>query len=248
MKSIADRVGLSVQGVSGYLREMTAEGLIHREGGAYVATVSGVAHLHEQFKHLQAFVEQSSHAMRLLDSCAAIAGADIAPGQQVGLFMEGGTLVAYPDRPSASRGKALHGGQRGTDIAVVELEGIVDHRLGRIRLLRLPGSREGGSGAVDRASARRFLARQTPDLVGVTDPVATVVAKQMDIAIDLEYAAVSAALDAAQRGLDVLLLASEDTASEAVSHLEAGNEGREEKISYEVFSLPPRGGDNGDEK
>ncbi len=240
MKSIARKIGMTVQGVSGYLKDMSEEGLIYRAGGFYAATMRGVELLHEKFKDLKDFVERSSREMRILDICSAIAGADMEEGDRAGLFMEEGYLVAYPGRDSPSKGRALHGARKGEDVALVELEGIVDLRLGRITLVRVPGARQGGTNRIDIDRAREFIASHPNDKVAVNDAVARILAAKLKLDPDFEFASVPASMEAAQRGLDVLLLASEDSASEAVSAIEAENEVLEEKVSYQVFSLPAK--------
>ncbi len=240
MKSIAAKVGLTVQGVSGYLKSMSGEGLIHRVGGFYAATIKGVDLLHERFKELRDFVERSSREMRMLDICTAIAGSNIEEGELVGLFMEKGYLVAHPGRESSSQGRSLHAAGKGEDVALVELEGIVDLNLGRITLLRIPGARQGGTNNVDVERAKEFISTHRGDKVAVNDAVARILATKLGLEPDFEFASVSASMEAALRGLDVLLLASEDSASEAVSGIEAGNEGLEEKVPYQVFALPAK--------
>ncbi len=240
MKSIAERVGLTVQGVSGYLKSMAEDGLVHRVGGFLTATMKGVELLHARFKELRDFVDASSREMRILDICSAMAGSEVKEGDRVGLVMEDGYLVAYTGREASSKGKALHDAAKGEDVALVELEGIVDLKLGRIALVRVPGARQGGTNNVDLDRAREFISSHPVDKVAVNDAVARILATKLDLEPDFEFASVSASLEAAVRGLDVLLLASEDSASEAVSAIEAGNESLEEKVPYEVFSLMTR--------
>ncbi len=50
----------------------------------------------------------------------------------------------------------------------------------------------------------------------------------------IEFAVVPAAIEAAQRGLNVLLLCPEDRVAEVVAAIEATNERTEDKIPYET--------------
>lgn len=247
MKSLADKLGLSVQAVSGYVREMTEAGLVSRQEGVYTATVRGVDRLHEGFKELRDFVDRSYAEMSILERTPALAGADVREGDRVGLIMEDGVLVAYPGREAASRGRALHGAREGEDVAIVDLEGIVDLEPGTIVLLRLPGVAQGGTHRVDLEAAREAVRKAAVDRIGAADLVARVLARKLDLPVDFRLAAAPAALEAAQRGLDVLLLVSEDAVPDVVAAVEAANEGREEKVRYEVRDLGSRG-DNGHEK
>ncbi|MEE9237472.1 MAG: winged helix-turn-helix domain-containing protein [Thermoplasmata archaeon] len=238
LKSIAEKVGLTVQGVSDYLKSLSSEGLIHRVEGIYAATMKGVDLLQERFKELREFVERAYSKMRILDTCAAVAGEDILEGERVGLFMEDAYLVAYPGRESSSHGRSLHSARKGEDIALVNLEGIVELSVGKITLLRIPGAREGGTRAVDLPEAHQFLQRHLGDKIAVNDAVARALALKLGLEPDFEFAAIDASVEAALRGLDVLLIVSEDSSSEAVSAIEAANEDLKEKVSYHVASLP----------
>ncbi|MFQ5838810.1 MAG: hypothetical protein ACE5HJ_08540 [Thermoplasmata archaeon] len=240
MRTIAEKMGMTVQGVSDYLKSMNVEGLVHRVGGVYTATIEGVGLLHERFKELREFVDRSYQEMRILDICSARAGEGVREGDRVGLFMEDGYLVAYPGRESSSQGRSLHSAKRGEDVAIVELEGIVDLRPGKITIVRIPGSREGGTKVIDLRKARKLIQDHVQDKVGANDVIGSVLATKLGIQTDFDFAAVAASLEAAQRGLDVLLLTSEDSAAEVISAIEAANERLEEKVPYEMVALSPK--------
>lgn len=237
MKTIAEKLGMTVQGMSGYLKGMGEAGLVRRADRLYVATVKGVDTLHERFRELRDFVDRSSAEMRILDQVSALAGAPVQEGDRVGLFMEGGRLVAYPGRPASSHGRALREAGEGEDVAVVDLEGIVDLRPGRIVVVRLPGPGQGGTRTVNLEAARRLAKAHADARVGAADLVGVALCRKLDLRPDFEFGAVAAAIEAAQRGVDVLLLASEGTAPEAVAAIEAANEGREARIAYDVVDI-----------
>ncbi|MFQ5985824.1 MAG: hypothetical protein ACE5KQ_00505 [Thermoplasmata archaeon] len=242
LKSLAKKLDLSVQGVSGYLAALTEEGLVQREDGVYAPTMAGVEALHDRLRELREFVEQSYAETRILDTTTAIAGEPIRAGDEVGLFMDGGRLVAYPKRDSSSRGRSLQSVARGEDVAVVDLEGMVDLEPGTITVFRVPGAARGGTADVDLEEARRLVSSVENGAVGVSDVVALVLAEKLEITTDFEFAAVAAAHEAAQRGINVLLLASQDSSSDVVKGLEAANEGTEKPVTYRVVDLPRRGG------
>lgn len=238
MKPIAEKMGLTVQGVSDYLKAMQGEGLIHRVGGVYAATMKGVDHLQEQFKNLKEFVDAGYSQMQIMDIASALAGDEIEEGERVGLFMEAGHLVARPGVESSSQGRALYAAHKGEDIAIVELEGIIDMRLGEIMILRLPGAREGGTRALDLKETEKVVKAHKGDLLAVVDSTATALASKLSISPDIAFGAVWASVEAAMKGMDVLLLVSEELASEAITTIEGAREGLAEGISYRVLDLP----------
>ena len=102
-RTIAEALGMTVQGVSEYLRAMERDGLVQVVDGEYRPTIEGVRVLHERFRGLRDFVDRASKGLSIIDVTAAIAGNDIERGETVGLFMEGGNLTAYARRESPSR-------------------------------------------------------------------------------------------------------------------------------------------------
>ncbi|MEE9163789.1 MAG: hypothetical protein V3U17_03200 [Thermoplasmata archaeon] len=241
LKSLAEKLDLSVQGVSGYLGNLTDEGLVHRENGVYIATMAGVEALHDRLRELREFVDRSYAETRILEMTSALAGDPIQAGEEVGLFMEGGRLVAHPGRDSSSRGRALQSVAQGDDVAVVDLEGIVELEPGTITVLRIPGAAQRGTAAVNLGEARRLVSSHANGVVGVSDVVARVLAKKLDIVPDFEFAPIAAAHDAAQRGVHVLLICSQDSSPEVITGLEAANEGLERPVVYRVVDLPRQG-------
>ncbi len=236
-RTIAEAVGMTVQGVSEYLRGMEEEGLIHVAGGAYRPTIEGVRVLHERFRELRDFVDRTSKSLAIIEATPAIAGNRIERGDTVGLFMEGGDLVAYVGRESPSKGRAVRAADRGEDLAVTALEGIVSLRPGRITLLRMPSASGGGSGAVDVGRARRTLRRVKANVLGAVDIPAQILAGKMRLRPDFRFAAVPAAIEAAERGLDVALIVPEDRVAGVVAAIEGANERLTDKIAYATVPI-----------
>ena len=90
LRTIADRLDITVQGVSEYMKMMTKAGLVRNVDGDWRATRKGVEFLQEDFLALKEFVESSVKEMSIVDVAEAIAGDDIDVGEKVGLFMEKG--------------------------------------------------------------------------------------------------------------------------------------------------------------
>jgi putative transcriptional regulator len=229
LKLLAPTLGMTVQGVSEYVRAMAREGLVSAVGGEYRATVKGVGYLHEHFQRLREFVDASAKDVAIIDITAAVAGEPIRSGAEVGLFMESGQLRAYPGRSSPSRGIAARAAVRGEDVPVRQLHGIVQLRPGRISIWRLPSAREGGSRRL-----RGRPPRHKNTLVAVADVVADVTARKLRLPVDIRFAAVPASIEAAQRGRDVLLLCADEGVAPAVSAIEEANGQAASKIPYDI--------------
>jgi len=64
-----------------------------------------------------------------------------------------------------------------------------------------------------------------------------VAAKDLGLKPRIEFAVLAATVEAAERGVDVLLLVPEERVTEAVQAIEAANARLEDKIPYETVAL-----------
>jgi len=227
LKGLAEKLDLTVAGVSEYVKAMDKEGLVQHVGGEYRATKRGVEFLQERFRTLRSFVETSAREMTIIDRTAALAAEDLAEGERVGLFMERGTLIARRRR-SPSTGVAATAAKRGQPVWIRSLEGIVELRPGRVSIARLTArsTLEG---------ARRLARRVRPEAVAVLEVQGKAFAAKLAVEPVLEFAVVAATIEAAQRGLHVLFLCPEDRVAEVVAAIEESNVRSEDKIPYETL-------------
>ncbi|MFQ5909956.1 MAG: hypothetical protein ACE5IJ_04450 [Thermoplasmata archaeon] len=237
LKTLADRFGMTVQGISEYLKLMTSDGLVHNVGGLYKPTKKGVQFLHDRFSELKSFIESSAKDLVMIDVCWAIAASDIKKREKVGLFMEGGYLMAYPKRTSSSTGRALFDGKKGQDIAVTELDGITKLSLGRIVIGKVPGVPHEGSRGANLSKVRQLIRKENPDLIAVSGPSGKALVDRAGLKPDIEYAPLAASVEASEKGLNVLYLCTDEDCNEAVSRIMERNADSEDEIAFEVVSL-----------
>ena len=236
LRTIAERLGMTVQGASDYAHDLEADGLLVLAGGEYKATKKGIDFLQAGLRELRAFVEQASRSTGFVETTTALAAAPVRRGDRVGLFMEDGYLVARPSRPSSSVGIATEDADKGEDVAVRELEGIVTLKPGRITLARIPASRAAAR-RVSAETGRRLARRSRGALVATMDVEGFTAARRLNLHPRIEFAPLAGTVAAAERGLDVLLLVPEERVAEAVQAIEAANARREDKIPYESLAL-----------
>jgi putative transcriptional regulator len=237
LKTLAEALDITIPGVSDYVRMMSEEGLIHKVGGEYKATKNGVALMHAGFRELREFVDESLREMEIVDTTSAIAGEEIQEGQSVGLFMEEGLLTAYPDRESASTGTSLRDARAGEEVIVADLDGMVSLTPGRVLIIQLPAAAEGGSAAMSEEALRRAVEDAPSDTVAAADLAGLSACRRLAITPDFVFAAIPATIEAAERGLDVTVLASPDTTSEIVRAIEAANAELEDRLQYRVVRV-----------
>ena len=235
LRTIAERLGMTIQGTSEYAHGLEADGLLTFANGEYRATKKGIEFLHDRVLELRRFVDRAGKEMAFVETTAAIAGSAVHRGGRVGLFMEGGVLVANPGRASPSSGIAVHEASKGEIVAVRDLEGIVALRPGRIVLGRI----RSGSGrrGLHGPAVKRGLRRSKDSVVAALDVVGLVAAKELGLKPRIEFGVLAATVEAAERGVDVLLLLPEERAADAVRAIEAANARLEDKIPFESVTL-----------
>ena len=236
LRTIAERLGMTVQGAADYAHGLEADGLLVVAGGEYRATKKGIDVLQSGLREIRAFLDQASRATAFVETTMAFAGAAIRRGDRVGLFMEGGYLVAFPGRASPSVGTAAEDAAKGEEVAVRGLEGIVSLAPGRITLARVPAARPAAK-RVSAETSRRILQQSRGSVVAAMEIPGLVAARRLRLHPRIEFAPLAGTIAAAERGVDVLLLLPEDRAAEAVSAIEEANERREDKIPYESLAL-----------
>lgn len=236
LKTIAEKLDITVQGASDYLRRMKKEGYLQNIGGELRATKEGIEFLHTNFSELKNFVDVKIIELNIIDVCAAIAKNKIKEGDEVGLFMEEGMLTAYSKRKSESKGVALRNAEIGEDVAIKELDGMVSLSPGRMRIVKLPSIREGGSKSISIPWIKGLLTKLQPDKVGAMDVVSIAVLKKAAIKSDFDFAPMNASIEAVEKGLNVLLFASGDQIHNVISAIEEKNSTVGDKILYDILT------------
>jgi putative transcriptional regulator len=237
LRTIAERLEMTVQGASDYAHQLQEDGLLSIVEGEYRPTKKGVEFLQNRVRELRTFVDRAGQSLAFVETTAALAGDKIRRGDRVGLFMEEGYLVAHPDRSSPSSGIAWGDADKGEDVAVQALEGIVTLRPGRITLARIPAVRAGGPRKIASAMVRKVQRRATAGIVSAMDVTGIAAAWQFGLKPRIEFAVLAGTIEAAERGVNVLILLPEERAAEAVQAIEAANARLEDKIPYESLAV-----------
>ncbi len=141
LRTIAERLGLSVQAASHTLRSLTRRGLAELRGGRYRATVRGIDWLHTTLGGARDDLAERLDRLHIVRTTRAIAADPIAAGDPVALELRDGMLLARLGPGSGSRGRAQGRAARGELVEVGELEGIVPLPAGHVRVVPLPSAR-----------------------------------------------------------------------------------------------------------
>ena len=258
LSDVAQALGVTVQAVSVHARALAAAGALRSEDGAYQVSPKGLQSLHEGVRHLHDALSALAEPLDVIQVTSAVAAAPIAAGQAVGLFMEDGDLAARPSTNAPSRGKARNAARPGEEVIVAELHGMVRLDPGRLTLVTLPSPAEGGIARVDRAGLARLLHGRPAAKVGAHGTGARILARSLTKEgpgrsrqagaagetaaplprLDFEFAADRAAFNAAERGLDVLLLVTRDRLAEVMEAVERLNADTLRRVPVELLEAP----------
>lgn len=247
LSDVADSLGVTVQAVSAHAKDLSSLGWLRSEEGSYRATPKGLQSLHEGVRHLRDAVGALAAPLDVIQLTSAVAATTIQAGDPVGLFMEDGDLAARPSKDAPSRGRARNAAKAGEEVIVGDLQGMVRLDPGRLTLLSIAGPAEGGIAAVDREALRRLLRKGgggPAQRMGAHGTGARVLARWLAKEgcgrLDFEFAADRAAFNAAERGLDVLLLVTRDRLAEVMESFERLNGATLRRVPVELLEAPER--------
>lgn len=200
LKTLADRLGVTVQAVSVVLKRLVQDGLVENRDGAWRPTARGTDALHGSMRELRRFVDDAMGNLQLIEETHAQAGANIKEGDEVGLYMSGGRLRAAPKVYASSTGRAKVAARKGSLVRVEALRGIVALKPAPILFVAHPPTLTPGQ----RRRASAVLRRQNGNgRLGAHDLTSTVLLEALGREVDFEFAPLQAAIDAALRGVPV---------------------------------------------
>ncbi len=226
---VANAVGVTSQAVSEYIRELVEEGYVDKKGRSrYRVTKEGVDWLFQQAKDLRRVADHvTEDVLESTGEDAAIATAAIEAGDEVSITLVDGHLHATPGDEGPATGVATTDAAPGADVSVSGFEGVIDVDTGKVTVYQVPPARRGGSDAVDLADLAATC--EAADLV-VSDGVEALVAtREAGVDPAVTVAAGDVAVEAAPRGLDVVVVVTSDSVGRVTDALRDGN------VVYEVL-------------
>ncbi len=223
-KDIARRLEITPQAVSDYITQLIKDGMLVSEGRSHHSvTKEGVNWIIETLKDLNNYILFIQRAVNNISVCAAIAESDLKRGQKINLKMKDGLLFASNDTGSGATGIATSNARQGEDVGVSSISGIVPLEPGRVTILKIPSIERGGSRKVNYSILREHL-KGCPFVASLgLESFATL----RNIGIEFcRYGAMGTAIEAAQSGLNSLVVCVENETFELITKLE------KQKIRY----------------
>ncbi|MHB8633208.1 MAG: DUF7839 domain-containing protein [Thermoplasmatota archaeon] len=238
LSDVARALGITVQAVSAHAKALTKAGWLAPAPGGLVVTPQGLQGLHEGVRRLAEAVASVASALDVIQSTSALAAEPIRRGEAVGLWMEGGELVARPGK-APSRGRAHNAASPGEEVVVGDLEGMVQLQPGPLTVMSLPGPAEGGVARLDRERLKGWLREHPADRLGAHGTGALILARSHG-PVHFEFAADRAAFNAAERGLSVNLLVTRDRLPEVMACFERLNRKTLRRVPVQILEAPER--------
>jgi len=229
-KDIARRLQVTSQAISKYIKELLEDGWLISDGRSkYRVTKEGVNWLLKSLRELKDYSNFVEESLTRITVCAAVAASDISKGQEVGLEMRDGLLVATGIPGRGAKGIATSDARKGEDVGISDIEGIVELKPGKITILIVPNIQRGGSKKVDHAKLRKKLEER--GLIGAVGLEALVALRQAGVEPDYLYGVAEAAIEAARCGLHFTIACTDDAVPALLKKLE------DEGLNYELTDL-----------
>jgi len=205
LRTVADRLGLSVQAASHTFRSLSRRGLVELRDGRYWPTVRGVDWLHSALGSVRDDLAERLDRLHIVRITRAVATGRIEKGATVALEIRDGTLTAHAGAGHGSRGRAHSRADPGDLVEVGELEGIVALPHGRLTVLTLPADRLHEAGLV--GGARRAVAlRPKGLLLAFGLEAGHVLAKAVPDRSVIRFGVAAAIVEATRLGVDCTLV------------------------------------------
>ncbi|MDR3292104.1 MAG: winged helix-turn-helix transcriptional regulator [Methanobrevibacter sp.] len=233
-KDIAEHLNVTVQAISENIRSLAKEGYItsSKNGRSpYSLTLKGIDKVKEEANELKKYSSEILESADYFRSVwPAIAFENLKKGDDVGIYMDDGILHAIKERKSANA-ITLTDGLKNEDIALTNLSGTIDIEQGYVVVIAIPTMKEGGSKATNLnlikkiydSGLKNWDIDRRFNRVGILGTVGYSTCLKLKIPVDIEFAVVKSAIEASQKGLNVLVLVVGRMAKKMITELEDNN-------------------------
>ncbi|WP_420891334.1 winged helix-turn-helix transcriptional regulator [Methanimicrococcus hongohii] len=234
-KEIANKIGITPQAVSEYIKELTAEGLIHSDGRVrYKITKDGVEWVLDNASELKRYSQLvMEDIISHVSTWTAICDEAIQKDEKVYIEMRKGLLYANRTRDTGIYGTSIMSGEKGFDIGVTDLKGYMHVEAEAITICKVPRIKRGGSSFVNLERLKPIV--ESKPYIGAVGTEALMALKRIGITPDVMFGASESVIQAAYHGLSSVIVIVEDEVSYLMGRLE------NESIPYEIMDLSKTG-------
>jgi len=228
-REIARKLEITPQAISEYIAQLINEDLLISEGRSrYRVTNEGVNWVIRSMRELDSYNTFIQRAVNNISVCAAIAEDNLDKGQPVGLKMKDGLLFASAEVNSGATAVTTSSARPGEDIGVCNISGIIPLDIGRVTVLKVPSIERGGSRQVDYTALKKHTANGRVVISLGLEALAALRRAGVDF---YQFGAADTAIEAAQCGLDPLVVCVESETSALVTRLDRKH------VRYELIDI-----------
>jgi putative transcriptional regulator len=232
-KDIALKIGITSQAVSDYISKLEKDGWITSDGRSrYRITKEGVNWMLKSLRELQQYSTSAERVLTNITTWAAITDVDLKKGQRVSLVMKDGLLCASNYFDNGARGITSSDANKGDDVGITDIEGIVALDIGQITVLEVPDIQRGGSKNVDQIKMKKGLAKGK--LIGALGIESIVALRQIGIEPNYLYGVPQAAIEASRSGLPFVIVCASSESPVLLQRL------NEENLKYTLIDTRNR--------
>jgi putative transcriptional regulator len=218
-QEIAEKLGVTPQAISEYIRELTDEGMVSASGrGNYEVTKAGIEWVLENAEALESYARHIRRdIIQQVSVWTAIAAEDLKAGEEVGVSMKEGFLYAGRS-PHAATGSVVADARKDQDVGVAHLNGIIEHHEGTIHVCKVPRIQHGGSRKVKKDELRSIT--ESAGMVGAVGLEAWVALKSTGKTPDMFFGAREGVIEAAFHGIDCAIVIVDEEFTDFLKRLE----------------------------
>ncbi len=233
-KEVAERLGVTPQAISEYIKELVAEGMVSTDGRMrYSITKEGVEWLLEGAAELKRYARTvMEEVVSHVSVWTAIAEENLEEGDKVYLEMRGGLMYAHKKGGADATGVTISDAAAGEDIGVSDLKGLISLDEGTITVCKIPRSQLGGSRMVNLDALKTLL--DGKGMVGALGIEAIVALRKVRREPDVVFGAKESAVESAYHGISSLIVSVDEQVPSLLNRLES------EGLKYELLDLTAR--------
>jgi putative transcriptional regulator len=219
-QEIAEKLGVTPQAISEYIRELVDEGMVSASGrGNYEVTKSGIEWVLENAESLESYARHIRRdIIQQVSIWTAIAAENLKAGDEVGMYMKDGFLYAGK-KSLAATGTVVADAKRDEDVGIARLNGIIVHKEGKVHVCKVPRIQHGGSRRVNRKELLEVCG--SASMIAAVGLEAFIALNAAGRKPDMFFGAREGVIEAAFHGIDCAIVIVDEEFTDFLKRLES---------------------------
>ena len=219
-QEIAEKMGVTPQAISEYIRELVDEGMVSASGrGNYEVTKAGIEWVLANAESLESYARHIRRdIIQQVSVWTAIAAEDLKAGDEVGVYMKAGFLYAGK-APLPATGSVVSDAKKDQDVGIARLNGIIEHREGMVHVCKVPRIQHGGSRKVKKEDLKTITG--SAGMVAAVGLEAWIALKAAGRTPDMFFGAREGVIEAAFHGIDCAIVIVDEEFTDFLKRLES---------------------------